>query len=153
MRKGSFYDLSDYMIGEDGKIVNIHNNHIVKPQMNGKGYMRVSIGGRLEFVHRLVAQTFLPNPENKPQVNHKDGNKTNNCVSNLEWVTNQENRDHAVVHGLHLKGEACSNAKLTGEDVKYIRDHMDIPNNELAKRFGVRTQIIYSVKMNKTYID
>lgn len=65
---------------------------------NGRGYMTVmlSIGGKQKRVynHRLVARAFIPNPENKPEVNHKDGNKQNNCVENLEWVTRTENATH-----------------------------------------------------------
>ena len=71
-----------------------------------KGYEQVSLcdGSRnavphLKKVHRLVAEAFIPNPENKTQVNHKDLNKSNNCVENLEWVTPSENMQHAAKHG------------------------------------------------------
>lgn len=100
MKKGSQYTIEDYIITKDGKVINKHNGHISKPQLNGKGYLRVNIGHTLKFVHRLVAEKYIPNPDNKPQVNHKDCNKMNNCVDNLEWVTNQENRNHMVKNGL-----------------------------------------------------
>lgn len=72
-----------------------------------KGYLRVRIfieGSRKTVkVHREVAKAFLPNPENKSEVNHKDGNKSNNCVNNLEWATSQENTLHAYQSGLKEK--------------------------------------------------
>ena len=64
------------------------------------GYMQVKVSGKQIYVHRLVAQAFIPNPDNKPQVNHKDGNKANNNVNNLEWVTNKENISHAYENSL-----------------------------------------------------
>ena len=83
--------LEDYDITRDGKVINKNTGYQLTPQLNGKGYLRVSIGKQLMFVHRLVAEKYIPNPDNKTQVNHKDGNKLNNCVDNLEWCTKSYN--------------------------------------------------------------
>ena len=77
---------------------------ILKTQADNKGYHRVRVTicqVKMSFkVHREVAKAFIPNPDNLPQVNHMDGDKNNNCVSNLEWVTNRENANHAIENGL-----------------------------------------------------
>lgn len=152
-RKGGFdtFSLSDYLITEDGKVINLKWNREVKPQPNGKGYLRVHIAGKMYFVHRLVAEKYVPNPENKPQVNHKDGDKKNNNSSNLEWVTNRENRLHAVKKGFHIQGEKCPWAKLTAKSVKYIRDNPDINRRELAAKFGVSEITITDVLKRKSW--
>ena len=153
MRKGIFYTIDDYNITENGEVINKHNGHVVKPQANGKGYLRVSIGKKLMFIHRMVAELYVPNPENKPQVNHIDGNKLNNAASNLEWVTNQENRNHAVQHKLHVFGEACPNAKLTKNDVDFIREHEELTPNELAHMFNMSSHHIRSIRNRISWKD
>lgn len=90
------------------------------------GYEIVRIGGDGVFknvsVHRLVAIAFIPNPENKPQVNHKNGVKNDNQVDNLEWVTQKENGEHANhVIKTYKKGEAHFKSKITEDDARDIR--------------------------------
>lgn len=147
------YDLSDYIITKSGDVINKHNGHKVKPQPNAKGYLRFGVGGKQLFVHRVVATLYIPNPDNLPQVNHKDGNKLNNSVENLEWVTNQQNRDHAIKKHLHLMGEKCSWSKLKYSQVDFIRKHPEITNKEYADLFGVTVSTIASVKRGKSWKD
>ena len=145
------FTIDDYEITRDGKVINKHTGHTLAPQPNGKGYLRVSIGKKLMFIHRLVAEKYIPNPENKPQVNHKDGNKLNNCVDNLEWVTNQENRNHAVDNDLQVTGERCSWAKLTEENVKEIRANPGYENEYWARKFKVSRGTINDVVNYRTW--
>jgi hypothetical protein len=85
----------DYYVDKCGVVYNKYGDK--KSQtIGGKGYLTVSIDGKHKYVHRLVAEYFIPNPLNLPQVNHKDGNKHNNCVENLEWCTSRENTHHAI---------------------------------------------------------
>lgn len=73
---------------------------IIKSFVQNNGYVFVHLKNKNFKIHRLVAQTFIPNNDNKPQVNHKDGNKTNNKVDNLEWCTVAENIQHAIKNKL-----------------------------------------------------
>ena len=106
----------------------------------------------MKFIHRLVAEKWVTNPDNKEQVNHKDGNKLNNSADNLEWVDNQENRNHAVKEFLHLQGEDCSYSKLNWEKVEYIRNNPDnLTQKELGEKFGVARTTISSVVTGRTW--
>lgn len=102
-----------YQVSDRGRVKSLskydrlgrfHSERILSMCDNGKGYLVVNLkvngSQRMRTVHSLVATAFLPNVENKPCVNHKDGNKRNNSAENLEWVTFSENTIHAVENGL-----------------------------------------------------
>ena len=119
-------DYPNYRIYDDGRIFSIKQNKFLKPHDDGRGYLDVVLyRGKKEDrkavkIHVLVARLFVPNPYNNREVNHIDGNKQNNHYTNLEWVTNQENRNHAIKYGLHTMGEDCSWSKLNNDKVKEL---------------------------------
>lgn len=93
----------EYYISDKGNFYSTFSKRCIKPQKDHKGYYYVEIGRKKYKVHRLVAKYFLPNPNNLPQVNHIDCDKSNNNVTNLEWVTNRENYEHALKMGTFSK--------------------------------------------------
>lgn len=100
--------------------------------------------------HRVLMETFVPNPENKPYVNHIDSNRMNNKLSNLEWCTAKENVEHA------LKSGRSGLAKLTEKDVvyireKYIRKDKKYGQRALAKKFGVTSWTINQIVQHKSW--
>lgn len=96
-----FDEKQGYEVTEKGTLINKKTGNETKGSVESGGYLLFTIKGKNYRAHRVIAMHFIPNPENKPQVNHIDGNKKNNDVSNLEWVTESENTKHA--HDLKLK--------------------------------------------------
>ena len=111
----------DYEVSSIGSIRNKYKKtELSQNKLNG-GYLIVNIAGKYKaLVHRLVAQSFIPNPENKKEVNHINGIKTCNWYKNLEWATRQENANHALETGLINIGENVPTAKYTEEDVHNV---------------------------------
>ena len=157
-----------YLVSNYGRIKSLYCNKVTmrnlirKPVVIKDGYVQVSLtngesNSRVgRGAHFVVAQAFIPNPEGKPIVNHEDGNPWNNCVWNLNWTTNGENQKHATKIGTKKIGYENPLAKLTPEDVRYIRSHY-IPRHKefglvaLAKKFNVGTSTIKRILNGSGY--
>lgn len=122
------------------------NYYVVTLRLNYKTFVKK--------VHKLFAIAFIPNPENKKFVNHKDGIKLNNDINNLEWCTSSENNQHAWDTGLKIRkyGEDNHCSKLTDSQVKEIVEMLDsgVPVRRICKDFNVTTGAIYPIK-NRTH--
>jgi hypothetical protein len=99
---------------------------ILKQSLDTSGYPQVCLtknsNKKTWLIHILLGKLFIDNPHNKPEINHKDGIKTNYSLDNLEWNTKKENMIHAVKNGLHTRGESHSSSKLTEKKVLKIRE-------------------------------
>lgn len=113
----------EYTISDNGTVFNVTTGKPLKGTSITKNnrYVKIHLD-KFYPLHRLVAEHFIPNPDNLPQVNHKDGNRTNNAASNLEWVSARKNVLHAYATGLKSNaGELNPTRKLTERDVRDIR--------------------------------
>lgn len=117
----------DYSVTEDGKVFSHISNKYLKQLDNGYGYKNVSLRGKRMYVHRLVAQAYVDNPNQYLEINHIDGNKSNNHYTNLEWCTRKQNRQHAVEHGLWVSPRAMTGRK--GADNPHSKPVMQFDMN------------------------
>ena len=137
---------------DSGKCHRLFKEHLLKYGIDNKGYLRTNLAkcgiNKTVKVHRIVAEAFILNPDNKPQVNHIDGDKQNNNVNNLEWVNQSENMKHAYINGLKSnKGSKNPASKLTREQVIYIRNNYKAKDKvfgaiPLALKFRVNRKTI-----------
>lgn len=144
-----------YVVFENGIIVNIYGKEM-KGCIDHCGYREIIINGKLERVHRIIATCFIENQKKLPCVNHKDGNKLNNNVSNLEWCTYSENTLHAYKAGLEKKslGENHHAHILTEEKVKFIKAHYRSKSynaKKLAEMLNVTESSVKDVIRGRTW--
>lgn len=157
-----------YAVSDQGRVKSWNNNGYgvrevgkeLRPSKNSNGYylfsLRLNGKTRRHKLARLVAQAFIPNPDNKPQVNHKDGVKAHNCYKNLEWNTRKENMRHSVlVLKQHSnKGEKNRFAKISNRDAKGIRvlyNTGEYTQEQLGKSFGLCQSAVSLIVLNKNW--
>lgn len=137
---------------------------------NGKGYLIVQLRNGANshigncYIHRLVAECFIENSKNNPEVNHMDGNKSNNCVENLEWCTRSENEEHAYLHGLnnitaysmgkHPRGSENYQAKINEEQAMQIYNLYclkQFTSADIGKMFNLSRKAIDAIGTKRSW--
>lgn len=142
----------NYEINELGQVRNTKRNKILSANNSGEySSVNLSVNGKIKTrrIHRLLAIAFIPNPLNLPCINHKDGNKYNNALNNLEWCTQKHNLEHALKTGLRNSSKGTSrpagNVKLTEIEVLEIRKLKETTNLsylDISKKYNVGKKCI-----------
>lgn len=148
-----------YFATEKGEIYSSKSGRFISQRINHHGYLVVnlSINGKCKTftVHRLIAKAFSPRNGNFKVVNHLDGNKLNNNISNLEWTTHKGNSQHALKLNLikHARGKQTKNGKFSDSDIYMIRDYLKqgFSHSKISRMYGVTKSAIQQISNGKTY--
>lgn len=149
--------LAKFTPDESFKLIKLHTQRQNKRGYPKKPYLFIAWKRnhryRQLYVHRLIALTFIPNPNNLLEVNHKDGNKFNNSVENLEWVSHKRNSVHASESGLYAHGEKQYNSKISNDHVFAIRQLHSLgwSQGKLSKIFPIGQTTIGQITRRKTW--
>lgn len=138
------YEISSY-----GRVRHKVTKRIRKLEVHDAKYLRVKLHKKNLKVHRLVGLYFISNPENKPEINHKDGNKHNNHVDNLEWVTPEENVRHALERGLIQRS-------LTEQEILKIYEECWVNQKrmrDIVDEYEISEMIVQNIKFKRNYKD
>ena len=152
-----------YIVTRSGDVYSYWENYKKwkkqKLRENTNGYLRASIHGSDFYIHRLVAICYLENPNKYNEVNHKDGDKHNNCVENLEWCNRSQNNKHAFTTGLRSYDELSRMAKMpkrksrkiTFSDAEEIRKIVGKTDKEIAEIYGISRGSVWQIRKGITY--
>lgn len=147
-----------YQISNLGRVRRKDNFKVLKPLSISKGYKGVRLyetknKAITKKIHRLVAEYFIPNPLNLPQVNHKDGNKSNNRIDNLEWCSNEFNMNHAIINKLIKLGEQRPCSKCTEKSLLLLQRLIDcgFTIKQLSIIYCISKNCMKEIIRGKTY--
>ena len=155
---------TEYFVSKNGDVISKYknkDNYHLKVFETDRGYQYVKLWinnkSKAKFIHRLVAEAYIDNPCNKPEVNHIDGIKSHNYVDNLEWVTSKENKRHAKDHGLINIATCEKRSKINSNENIHLVCKLLEENkksvNEISKITGVSTDLIYGIRTKGLWHD
>lgn len=143
-----------YEFDEELNVYNKKTGKSMKPYLDKDGYAIINLKQKHRKVHRLIAITFIPNPDNKPEVNHINGIRNDNRIENLQWVTRTENNRHSWTLGNQCnKGEKHPQSKLTNQIVKEIFELTELgwTQQKIADKINLHQSTISDVLRKKTW--
>ena len=145
-----------YKVSNKGEVFSMRKNSILPGYTDKDGYLRVSLQGatknkKIMAIHRIVALAFIPNPERKPEVNHKDFNRKNNCSTNLEWATRKENTKYSLAN--YKKGETHYKSFLKNTQVARIKKlrSLGLRYREIAKIYDIDIHTCINIIKRDSY--